>query len=79
VHEGIPLPDLPNQFQTIIEHNYRSFDFNNNYTEEYEEFYDFVNDRAAIHKRSNLKLIQQYFLYTTNEMITVIGSFPLKS
>lgn len=71
---GIPLPDLPNQFQTIIEHNYRSFDFNNNYTEEYEEFYDFVNDRAAIHKRSNLKLIQQYFLYTTNEMITVIDN-----
>jgi hypothetical protein len=22
---------FPNQFQTIIEHNYRSFDFNNNY------------------------------------------------
>jgi hypothetical protein len=33
---GIPLTDLPDQFQTIIEHNYKSYDFNNNYTEEYE-------------------------------------------
>ena len=33
---GSPLPDLPDQFQTIIEHNYKSYDFNNNYTEEYE-------------------------------------------
>ena len=33
-----------------------------------------MNDRATIFKRSNLQLIRQYFLYATNEMITVIDN-----
>lgn len=67
------MPNLPNQFQTVIEHNYRSYDLKSNYTTEYEEYYDLLNNRAAIIKRINFKLVKQYYLYATDEMITVLG------
>lgn len=65
------LPILPEQFQTHIEHNFKSGQLN--YTTEYDEYYDFVNKRATIARYKDYKVTNQYFLYDTNELITITG------
>ena len=68
---GKMLPDLPDQFQTHIEHNFKSGI--NNYTIELDEYYDFTNDRGTVVLYANNKLEYRYFLYNTNEYISVTG------
>ncbi len=68
---GKVLPDLPDQFQTHIEHNFKSGI--NNYTIELDEYYDFTNDRGTVVLYANNKLEYRYFLYNTNEYISVTG------
>lgn len=63
------MPILPDQFQTHIEHNFRSNGLN--YTTEYDEYYDFSNNRGSVVKYVNQKLVHQYFLYETNELISI--------
>ena len=69
---GIPLPALPDQFQATIEYNVNLANLVNA-TNEYSEYYDFTNNRGTVFTYDNLNLIRQYFLYDTNEMITVTG------
>lgn len=66
---GIPHPTLPVEFQTLIESNFRNSTAN--FTTEFEEYYDFVNNRGTIIKFSLFGEIRQYFLYETDEMITI--------
>lgn len=68
---GKKLPDLPDQFQTHIEHNFKSGI--NNYTIELDEYYDFTNDRGSVVVYENNKLEYRYFLYKTDEFISVTG------
>ena len=73
------LPNLPNQFQTHIEHNFRSDkqSFDRNYTTEYEEYYDYTNDRGTVIKYIDYKLERRHFLYETNELIAINGNHSL--
>jgi hypothetical protein len=48
---------------------------NVNYTTEYDEYYDFTNNRGAIFTYLNYQKIKQYFLYDTLEMITIQSFF----
>ena len=57
--------------QTLIESNFRNSTAN--FTTEFEEYYDFVNNRGTIIKFSLFGEIRQYFLYETDEMITIYG------
>src|SRR4051812_44058079 len=70
---GIPLPVLPNQFQATIEYNINMANMINA-TNEYSEYYDFVNNRGTVVTYENFNIVRQYFLYDTNEMITVKGA-----
>jgi hypothetical protein len=75
VSTGPSYPTLPVEFQTIVEANYR--DKNNNFTAEYAEYYDFINNRGTIVQFSLLSEVRQYFLYDTNEMITTFSNINL--
>ena len=68
---GKELPKLPDQFQTHIEHNFKSSI--ENFTEEYDEYYDFTNDRGSVIRYRDSKKERQYFLYKTNELISITG------
>jgi len=69
--EGKELPNLPDQFQTHIEHNFQGDSLN--YTTEYDEYYDLYNKRATVVKYIENKLEKKYFLYATNELISITG------
>ena len=55
----------------MVESNFRNSTAN--FTTEFEEYYDFVNNRGTIIKFSLFAEIRQYFLYDTDEMITTYG------
>ena len=67
---GAVFPTLPMQFQLTVEDNTKT-EFIKNYTSEYEEYYDFVNNRAAIFYYSNFLTTRDYLLFDTSELITI--------
>lgn len=67
---GIMFPNLPMQFQLTVEDN-TATTMIKNYTSEYEEYYDFVNNRAAIFYFSNFLTTRDYLLFDTSELITI--------
>ena len=69
----MPHPTLPVAFQTTVESNFRNSSLN--FTTEFEEYYDFLNDRGTIIKFALFGEVRQYFLYDTDEMITVYGNY----
>ena len=69
IFSGIPFPMLPTQFQLTVEDNMDSII--KNYTSEYEEYYDFDNNRGAIFYYSNFQTTRDYLLFDTNELISI--------
>ena len=67
---GMMFPALPLQFQLTVEDN-TATTLIKNYTSEYEEYYDFVNNRAAIFYYSNFLTTRDYLLFDTSELITI--------